>query len=238
MCSGVRAEEAKGQPTAIDILWRSGDEASHVVTPEREAAESEGESTSQITHHTSIRGSGISAPVEGVTLRTSPGRTCPDDALARMITLYDLPKGFVVAQGIEVMLVESALTAMVETIVRCSLTKVALDGRDTLFQKSLNLLLVPADSLRIREVEHGILNRHATCGIHHMHTLRNDLREETVFRRKVRQLPQTGVEAVVRELFEHLHGILEAILGKLIVALPIDTKPTGIEVDHVAGDSV
>ena len=71
-----------------------------------------------------------------------------------------------------------------------------------------------------------------------MHTLRNDLREEAVLRREVWQLPQTGVEAVVRELFEHLHGILEAILGKLIVALPIDTKPTGIEVDHIAGNLV
>ena len=97
MCSGVRAEEAEGQPTAIDVLWRSGDETAHVVTPEREAAESEGESASQITHHTSIRGGSISAPVKGITLRASPGRTCPDDALARMITFYDLPKGFVIA---------------------------------------------------------------------------------------------------------------------------------------------
>ena len=47
------------------------------------------------------------------------------------------------------MLIESALTAMIETIVRCSLAKVALDGRDSLFQQALDLLLVPADGLRI-----------------------------------------------------------------------------------------
>ena len=217
MGTRVRAKEAERQPTAIDVLWRCGDETTHIMTPEREAAESEGESASQIAHHTCIRGSGITAPVKGITLRASPGRTCPDDTLARMITLYNLPKGFVIAQGIEIMLIESALTAMVETIVRCCLTKVALDGRDTLFHQSLDLLLVPADSLRIREVEHGILNRHATCGIHHMHAFCDDLGEEAVLRGEVWQLPQTGVEAVLCKLFEHLHGILEAILGKLIV---------------------
>ena len=47
------------------------------------------------------------------------------------------------------MLIESALTAMVETIIRGCLTKVALDGGDTLFQQALNLRLIPADGLRI-----------------------------------------------------------------------------------------
>ena len=84
------------------------------------------------------------------------------------------------------MLIESALTAMVETIVRCSLTKVALDGGDTLAHQSLDLLLVPADSLRIREVEHGILDRHATVGVLHVHPLGDDLREETVLGGEVR----------------------------------------------------
>ena len=71
-----------------------------------------------------------------------------------------------------------------------------------------------------------------------MHAFCDDLGEEAVLRREVWQLPQTGVEAILCKLFQHLNGILKAILGKLIVALPINAKPTGIEVDYIAGNPV
>ena len=48
MGTRVGAQETEGQPTAIDVLRRGGDEAAHVVTPEGEAAETEGESAAQV----------------------------------------------------------------------------------------------------------------------------------------------------------------------------------------------
>ena len=66
-----------------------------------------------------------------------------------------------------------------------------------------------------------------------MKTFLDDLREESVLGSEIRQLPQTGVETVFRELLQHLHGIFEAVLSKLIVTLPVDTEPSRIEVNHV-----
>ena len=176
--------------------------------------------------------------MEGITLGTSPGGACPDDTLTRIIPLHFLPKGLVITQRIEVVLVETTFATMIETVVRRSFTKVALDGGDTLLQQTSNLRLIPADSCRIREVEDRILYRHTTRGVHYVHALLDNLRKETVLRGEVRQLPQTGVEAILSQLLKHLHRILETILRKLIVALPIDTKPACIEVDHVTGDLV
>ena len=233
MCTCMRTQEAEWQPTTIYILWRSRHETTHIMTPEREAAQSETQATTQIAQHTRIRRSRIAAPVQGVTLRTSPCGARPDDALARMRALYHFPKGLVIAQRIEIVLIQSTLAAIIEAIVRRCLTKVALDRRDPLFHQAFNLRLIPRNSLWIREVENGILVRHAACGIHHVQAFLDNLWEETVLRREVRQLPQTGVETVFRELLQHAYRILETILRKLIVALPIDTKPSRIEVDDV-----
>ena len=230
-------QEAEGQPTTVDILGRGRHEATHIMAPEGETTQSKAQSTTQVTQQTRIRRSRITTPVEGIPLRASPSRTRPDDAVTRILALYSLPKRLVVAQRIEVVLIESALAAMIETIVRCCLAEVALDGRDTLFQQACNLRLIPTDGLRIREVEHGVLVWHTASGIRHVQTFLDDLWEETVLRRKVRQLPQTGVETVLCQLLQHFHQhfhrILEAILGKLIVTLPIDAKPARIEVYHV-----
>ena len=151
-----------------------------------------------------------------------------------MRAFHLFPQGFVVAQGIEVVLVESATSVMIETVVGCSLTKVALDGGNTLAHESLNLLLIPLNGLRIGEVEDGILVGHATTGIAHMQVAVDNLAEEAVLGRKVRQLPQTGVKAVLGELLQHTHRVREAVLGKLVVTLPVDTKPARIEVDDVS----
>ena len=233
MGSRMARKESEGQPATIDILWRGCHEATHIMTPKRKTAESEAQASTQVAQHTDIIRSRITAPMQGVTLGTSPGTSRPDDALARMILLHHFPKGFVITQRIEVVLIESALAAMVETIIGRCLTEVTLDGRDTLLHQTLDLRLVPTDGLRIREVEDGILNGHTTSGIHHMQTLFDNLREEAVLRREVRQLPQTSMEAVLRQLLQHADGILKTVLRKLIVALPVYAKPTRIKVDHV-----
>ena len=171
--------------------------------------------------------------MESITLRSCPSTSRPDDTLTRMIALNDLPKGLIIAQRIEVVLIESTLATMVEAVIGSSLAKVAFDGRDALFHQALNLLLIPTDSLWIREVKDGIFHRHTTCGIHHMQPLFNDLWEETVLRRKIRQLPQTGVEPILRQLLQHAYRIFETVLRKLIIALPIDAEPTCIKVNHI-----
>ena len=136
------------------------------------------------------------------------------------------------------MFVESAPPVMIEAVVGSSLAEVALDGRHALLQQSQYLLLVPADRLRIGKVEHGILVGHAAVGILHMHATLYDFLEEAVLGREIRQLPQTGVEAVLLQLLQHADGILEAVLGKLVVTLPVDTEPSCIEMDDVRGDAI
>ena len=156
------------------------------MAPERETAQSETQTATQISQHTGIGGSCITTPMQSVTLRTSPCGACPDDALARMRALYGFPQGFIVAQGIEVMLIQSSLATMVEAIIGRCLTKVALDGRDTLLHQALYLRLIPCYGGRIREVEDGILVRHTSCSIHHMQAFLDDLGEEAVLWCEVR----------------------------------------------------
>ena len=208
------------------------------MTPERETAQAKRQAATQVAQHTYIISSRIAAPMQGIALGTSPSRTCPDDALARMILLHYFPQGLVVAKRIEVMLIQPALAAMVKTVIGCCLAKVALDGRNALLHQPLNLRLVPTDGLRIREVEDGIFYGHAASGIHHVQTPFDNLWEEAVLGREVRQLPQTSMETVHRQLFQHADRIGETVLRKLIVALPIDAKPTRIEMDDVARNLV
>ena len=136
------------------------------------------------------------------------------------------------------MFIESASSVMIETIVGSRLTEVALNGRHTLLQQSQYLLLIPLDCLSIGEVEYSILVRHATVGILHMHATLDDFREETVLRCEVRQLPQAGMETVLLQLLQHTHGVLETVLCKLIVTLPVDAKPSRIKVDDIGRNAV
>ena len=96
------------------------------------------------------------------------------------------------------------------------------------------LVLIPTHSLWIAEVEHGILIVQGAIGILHCHATLHEFVEVAVLRGEVRQLPQTGMEAILLQTLQHAHWVLEAILGKLVVALPIDTKPSGIEVDDIS----
>ena len=68
MGTRMGGEEAKGQPTAVDVFGRCRDEASHVVTPEREATQAETQSTPQVTHHADVVGSSVAAPVQRIAL--------------------------------------------------------------------------------------------------------------------------------------------------------------------------
>ena len=171
--------------------------------------------------------------MQGVALTACPCRTGPDDSLARMVALYYFPQSLVVAQRVEVVFVHSALAAIVETIVRRSLAKVAFYCRYTLLHQSLYFLLIPVNSFWVREVEYCILHRHSTCGILYVQSLLDNLVEESVLRCEVWQLPQAGVETVLCQLFQHLYRILESVFGKLVVALPIGTKPACVKVYHV-----
>ena len=91
MGTGVAGQESEGQPAAIDVFWRGCDKTSHVVAPEGEAAESEGESATQVAQHADIVCGRIASPVQGIALRACPCGACPDDAFARILALYGLP---------------------------------------------------------------------------------------------------------------------------------------------------
>ena len=64
MGSRVARKEAKGQPTAVDILWRGCYKTTHIVAPEREAAESEAQATAKIAQQSDIVCRGIATPME------------------------------------------------------------------------------------------------------------------------------------------------------------------------------
>ena len=80
MGTGMGSKEAERQPATIDILGRSCDKTAHVVTPEGEAAQSEGDAAAEIAQHADIGGSSITAPMKRIALGTSPGTSCPDDS--------------------------------------------------------------------------------------------------------------------------------------------------------------
>ena len=44
------------------------------------------------------------------------------------------------------------------------------------------------------------------------------------------------MEAVALHLVEHSLGVLETVFGKFVVALPVNTEPTRIEVDNIGGN--
>src|SRR5574344_239294 len=131
------------------------------------------------------------------------------------------------------MLVESAFAAMIETVEWGSLAKVALDGSNALLYQSGYLLLIPVDCLWIRQVEHGILVRRRAAGILHCHIAIEQFAKELVLGSEVGELPQTDMESVLAHLFHHCHGIFKSVGGKLIVALPIHTKPSSVEMDYI-----
>ena len=136
------------------------------------------------------------------------------------------------------MLIQTTLTTVIESVVGSRLTEVALDGRNALLQQTENLRLVPRYCFGIGEIENRIFHWHTARGIHHMESFLDDLWEEAVLRREIRQLPQTSMEAIVSQLLQHLHRVLETVLRELIVALPIHIEPPSIEMNHVGRNTM
>ena len=237
MGARMTAQETEWQPAAINIFGRSGNETAHVMAPEREAAESKGKTAPKVTKHTNVGSGSITSPMEGIALRACPRGTCPNDGF-RAILGNAFEESLVIAQRIEIVLIEAALATGIDTIEGSCLTKVALDDIHTLADQTAYLGLIPINGLRITQVKDGILIRHTAIGVLYMHAFLHNFLEITVLRREIRQLPKTGMKAHLVHLFQHPHRILETVLGELIVTLPIHIKPSGIKVDDIRWDAV
>ena len=136
------------------------------------------------------------------------------------------------------MLVETTTTTIIEAVVRSRLTKVALNSSDTESNEIGNLILIPFHGLGITQIQDSILVRQAACGILHRHTAINEFTEETVLGCKVWQLPQTSMETLTFQLVEHTFRVFETVFGKLIVTLPVNTKPSCIKMDNITWNLV
>src|SRR5438874_13826072 len=96
--------------------------------------------------------------MEWVALAPGPRTPPPDDAVSGR-ALGDLPRRLVVAHGVEVVLEPPGAPRGVHARERRALAEVRLDHADAHVQKALELALVPAHRLRVREVEGGVLGR-------------------------------------------------------------------------------
>ena len=136
------------------------------------------------------------------------------------------------------MLVEASPSVGIESVKRGALAEVGLDRADAHFKQFTEMALIPFHSLGIREVEDGVLVRHRSVGVAHHEVFVDQLVVERIVLGEVGQLPQTDVESVVKQVLDHLLRVGEAVLGKLVVALPVHAEPSGVEVDDVGRDAV
>ena len=136
------------------------------------------------------------------------------------------------------MLIKTRSPTGIKAVERSRLSKIALDGPHSLLDEMGNLVLIPLHGLLIGEIKHSIFIRHSSHSIAHMHIIVDQLLEITVLRREIRQLPEAGVEPLLLEFFQHGHRIGEPVVGKLIVALPVDAEPSCIEMNHISGYAV
>src|SRR5437763_14304707 len=96
--------------------------------------------------------------MQWVALAPSPRAPPPDDAVSGR-ALGDLPRCRVVAHGVEVVLEPPGAVLGVHARAPRALAEVRLYHADAQVQKALELALVPAHRLRVREVERGIPKR-------------------------------------------------------------------------------
>ena len=113
VAAAVRREHAERQPAAVEILVRLAHEAADVVAPEREAAKAERQPAAQRGGHADVGVLGVAAPVERIALAAGPRAARPDDVFAGDLA-GDVRDGFVVAQRIEVVLVEAGAAGGVD----------------------------------------------------------------------------------------------------------------------------
>src|SRR5207248_9853851 len=140
----------------------------------------------------------VTAPVEWVALAPGPRAPPPADAVSGR-ALGDLPRRLVVAHGVEVVLEPPGAPRGVHARERRALAEVRLDHADAHVQKALELALVPAHRLRVREVERGILRRDVASLVPHGVAALQQLAPDLVFAREVGVLPQADVEAQDRK---------------------------------------
>src|ERR671921_3036294 len=133
-------------------------EASDEVAPERETTQAQRQSASEGAGQTAVSVLRITPPVQGVALGAGPRAARPHDALPGNF-LRDVGDGFVVAQGVEVVLVEGALSMEVQTRQGGRLAEVCYDGPHPHFEQLRQLLLVPVFGLWIAKIEDGVVYR-------------------------------------------------------------------------------
>ena len=152
--------------------------------------------------------------------------------------LDGIPKSHVISQGIKIVLIESRFSTRINAIERCCFAKVAFDGCHSLVYQTSNLVLVPLHGNRIGKVEHCILIRHSAHGVFNLHPAFYQFLEISILWCKIRKLPQTGMETVLFQRLQHGDWVGETVLGKFIVALPINPKPSRVEMDDIGGNAM
>ena len=131
------------------------------------------------------------------------------------------------------MLIEACLTTCIKSIIRSCFTKVALDGTHSLLDEMSYLILIPGNRFRITQIKNSILIVQRTVPIPNRHTFIYQFLEIAVLWSEVRQLPETSMESILLQRLEHANRVLETILGKLIITLPVYSKPSSIKVDDI-----
>ena len=237
MRARVRREDAPRQPAAVEVARRLVDEAARVVAPVGEAREAEREPAAQAGRHRRVGVLGVAAPVQGVALAARPRGARPDDVLARRLA-RDVGDDLVVAQGVEVVLVPARAPRGVLAAHGCALAEVNLDGAHPHLEERRELPLIPLDRLRVRHVEHGVLERQGARLVLDRVALRDYFGVQLVLRREIRVLPEAHSETLLLQIGDHLRGVFEAGLGELVVAAPVGLEPAGVEVNHVRRDAV
>ena len=113
-----------------------------------------------------------------------------------MQLLDDVGHGFVVAQRVEVVFVQSATAVGIDGIQRGTFAEVYFDGAYTHFNQIAELLLIPLYGFGVGEVQHHVLVRELSLAVAYVQTAFHQLGEELVFRSEVGELPEAGAEAL------------------------------------------
>src|SRR4029077_17921907 len=111
---------------AVDLFRLVAEEAADVVAPEGEAGEAQREAAAQRGREADVGLAGVAAPVDRVTLAARPRAARPDDAVARDL-LREVRDHAVVAQRVQVVLVEARAARRVQAAQRRGLAEVDLD---------------------------------------------------------------------------------------------------------------
>ena len=113
-----------------------------------------------------------------------------------MQLLDDVGHGFVVAQRVEVVFVQSATAVGIDGIQRGTFAEVYFDGAYTHFNQIAEFFLIPLHGFGVGEVQHHVLVGELPLTVAYVQTAFHQLGEELVFRSEVGELPEAGAEAL------------------------------------------